>query len=64
MTNAQYLQALKKLGLTPASKVTAQVLGMSVRQLIRVGNGESEVPEPVAKLLHMLIRHGVPKDWL
>jgi hypothetical protein len=64
MTTEQYLRALKRLGLTTASKATAAILGLSIRQLIRISNGDSPVPEPVAKLLAMLQRHGIPKDWL
>lgn len=63
MTTPQYLAAIKRLGLTPAAQKTARVLGLSIRQLIRISNGDSPVPTPVAKLLFMLERHGIPKDW-
>lgn len=56
MTNRQYLNALHKLDLTPASQATAETLGLSLRQCQRIAAGESKVPEPVAKLLRLMIR--------
>jgi len=55
-----YLTALKKLGLTPASKITAAALGMSVRQIQKYATGEAAVPAAVARLLDMYRRHGLP----
>jgi hypothetical protein len=57
MTQKQYLDALKKLGLTPAGKATAEALGLSVRQCIRIGRGQSRVPGPVAKLLALMLEY-------
>jgi len=51
MTTAQYLKTLKRLKLTPAGKATAEALGLSLRQCIRIANGQAPVPEPVALLL-------------
>jgi hypothetical protein len=59
MTNTQYLAALKKLGLTPSGIDTADALGLSVRQCQRIAAGDSPVPEPVAKLLRLYLRHGL-----
>jgi hypothetical protein len=61
MTNRQYLAVLKKLGLTPAGKATADVLGLSLRQCQRIGSVQAPVPGPVALLLAMYLRHGIPE---
>lgn len=61
MTNKQYLDSLKKLGLTRASKETADALGLSVRQVQRIAAGQ-DVPETVAKLLRMYLEHGLPAE--
>lgn len=61
MTNKQYLDALKKLGLTPAGKPTAKALGLSIRQIQRIKAGQ-DVPETVAKLLRMYLKHGLPAE--
>lgn len=61
MTNNQYLAALKKLRLTPASKATAEALGLSVRQVQRIAAGQ-DVPETVAKLIRMYLEHGLPDE--
>lgn len=61
MTNKQYLDALKKLRLTPASKATSAALGLSVRQVQRIKAGQ-DVPETVAKLLRMYLDHGLPAE--
>lgn len=55
MTRKQYLAALETLGLTPSGRRTADVLGLSLRQLQRIGAGESAVPSPIAKLLKLAI---------
>ena len=60
MTQKQYLQALKKLGLTPASKHTAALLGIGLRQAQNYAAG-AEVSQPVALLLGMYLQHGLPK---
>lgn len=62
MTKQQYLDALKKLDLTPASARTAQVLGLSLRQCQRIAAGASGVPEAVALLLAMYLDHGLPPE--
>ena len=64
MTTKQYLAALKTLGLTPASLKTAAAIGLSPRQARRVAAGESHVPEPVAKLLRLVIAHEIELEEL
>lgn len=54
MTTKQYLAALKKLGLTVASKDTAAALGLSVRQVQRMAAG-GPIPEPIAIILRLLL---------
>jgi len=64
MTKEQYLRALKKLDLGPASKATVRALGMSIRQIQAFKSGEQAVPEPVALLLRMYLLHpdSMPRD--
>lgn len=62
MTTKQYLAALKKLGLTPASKTTAAALGLSVRQCLRIAAGQ-DVPPTLERLLTMYLRYGIPQHW-
>lgn len=62
MTTEQYLRALKRLGLTPASKDTARALALSVRQCQRIASGESAVPKHVDLLLRMYLKHGLQID--
>lgn len=59
MTQKQYLAALKKLGLTTASKTTADTLGLSVRQCQRLANGDAPIPGPVERLLDLLQQSSV-----
>ena len=59
MTTKQYLAALKKLELTPASKRTAALLGIGLRQAQNYAAG-AEVSQPVALLLAMYLQHGLP----
>lgn len=61
MTTQLYLYNLEKLGLTPHSKRTAELLGLSRRQVQRLAAGAS-VPEPVEKLIRMYLEHGLPDD--
>ena len=56
MTTNQYLAALHKLGLSPSGKATAETLGLSLRQCQRIAADDSAVPEPVSKLLRLMIR--------
>lgn len=60
MTKTQYLKTLKELDLTPAGAQTAAVLGLSLRQCQRIAAGTSGVPETLALLLAMYLKHGLP----
>jgi hypothetical protein len=56
MTRQQYLTALKRLGLRPHSRKTAAALGTSMRSLAYYASGEVPVPEPVARLLRLMLQ--------
>jgi hypothetical protein len=62
MTRKQYLAALHKLGLTPASMETADALGLTVRACQFYAAGQRPIPQPVALLLGMYLRHGISKS--
>lgn len=62
MTNKQYLQALRELGLEHADKRTLRLLGLSRRSCQRIARGDQEVPRTVALLLLMYLRYGLPDD--
>ena len=59
MTTEQYLAALKKLGLTPASKATAKALGLSLRQCQRIAAG-AKPSDMLSHLIAMYLRFGIP----
>jgi hypothetical protein len=59
VTTKEYLTALRKLSLTPASQATARALGLSLRQCQRIAAGVSPVPGPLAKLLRLALSQGV-----
>ncbi len=69
MTTTEYLEALRKLGLSPYGKGTCKALGMSPRAIARMAAGATITPT-VAILLQMYLRHGlsgrrlVPADRL
>jgi hypothetical protein len=54
MTTDQYLKALKRLNLKPSSKLTAEALGVSLRQAQYYAAG-ARIPQPVALLLQCLL---------
>lgn len=58
MTPAQYRTALARLGLTPASKETAERLGVSIRSSQRYASGERRVPKPVENLINEKLKRG------
>jgi hypothetical protein len=61
MTANQYRAALKKLNLSIVG--AAPILGISRRQSQRVAAGDSPVPEPVAKLLRLMLDRDIdPKE--
>lgn len=60
MTPNQYRSAIDKLGLSQVR--AAAFLGVSPRTSQGYALGESPVPEPVAKLLRLMIRLGLKPD--
>ncbi len=60
MTTQQYLAAIKRLGLSTASKRTAAALGLSVRHLQRIAAGQTELPSTAERLLAMYLVAGLP----
>ena len=60
LTTRQYLAALRSLGLGPASKRTAALLGLSLPSIQRIAAGRQDVPAPVVRLLAMYQQHGLP----
>lgn len=59
MSREQYHESLQRLGLSPAAKDTARLLGLSVRQAQRIYHGHCPVPEPVALLLGAYLAQGI-----
>jgi hypothetical protein len=60
ITTKKYLAKLEQLGLTPSGQATVAALGLKLRQCQRISAGDREVPETVALLLDMYLKHGVP----
>ncbi len=60
-TRVGYLAALSDLGLSPYSRATCALLGLSPRQVARYASGSSTgIPGPIGRLLAMYLRHGLP----
>ncbi len=61
MTTQEYLDALRRLGLTPASskmaehQAVAETFGLTVRQCQNIAAGRSKVRETLAKLIYELL---------
>lgn len=62
MTREEFNEALAALKLT-SQGAAGKVLGIGRRSVIRYANGDAEVPEPVRRLIVMLRKHGVPKEF-
>lgn len=60
MTQAQYCAALSALKLTIVG--AAPIVGISRRQAQRIAAGDSPVPEPVSKLLKLIIKHKIKPE--
>lgn len=60
MTARQFRAWLKNEKLTAYS--AAPILGIS-RQMAYRYAAHGGVPAPIAKLIYMLTRHGIPKEW-
>jgi hypothetical protein len=59
MNTTQFLTALRKLCLTPASQQTAALLGVSVRHCQRLAEG-APIQPATAMLLRLYLKHGLP----
>lgn len=59
MTAAQFTRAIERLGLTRYN--AGARLGLSRGQVYRISADRSPVPAPVALLLAMYLRHGLPE---
>jgi len=58
MTPTQYIRLRKQLGLS--NYALAPILGVSLRQAQRYESGQTTIPDPVARLLTMYGKHGIP----
>ncbi len=63
MTAKQFKDALEEMGIE-SHMAAAAVLGISRRSVIRYVYGTQDVPESVRRLIVMLIKHGIPKEWM
>ena len=62
MNKREFLAALKELKLGTASYATVRALGISKTQLQRLRRGEQGVTRQLELLLHMYLKHGIPKQ--
>jgi DNA-binding transcriptional regulator YiaG len=60
MTKDEYKAARERLGLTNVA--LAQALGIYIRTAQRYEAGDRNIPESIARLLRMYLRHGIPED--
>lgn len=63
MTSRQYRNALKQLKLSIGGGAP-KVLDVSVATAKRYASPEGSIPGPVARLLEMFMRHGIPEEWV
>lgn len=63
MNADQFIIALDKAGI-PTIVGAAPYLGISRRQSQRIASGDSPVPEPIAKLLRLVIKHRIKLEEL
>ena len=61
MTADEYKAAREKLDLYNVE--LARKLGIHMRTAQRYERGELDIPDTVARLLQMYVRHGIPKGW-
>lgn len=59
VTTAQYLEALRELGLSPYGAETRAALGLARSQIARLATGETRPTRMLELLLKMYLRHGV-----
>jgi hypothetical protein len=62
MTADQFNAAMERLKL-PTQYAAARVLGIGRRSVIRYALGQKRVPTVVARLLELLNKHGIPKEY-
>src|SRR4029077_9852102 len=62
MNKREFLAVLKELLLVTASQSTVRALGISKTQLQRLRRGEQRVTRQLELLLHMYMKHGIPKQ--
>ena len=62
MNAKQFNAALAQLGITSHRKA-ATILGLGRSTIIRYAHGRTMVPEPVVRLLDMLTRYGIPREY-
>lgn len=62
MNGKQFTAALAKLGITSHRKA-ARVLGLGRSTIIRYAHGRTAVPENVIRLIDMLTRYGIPREY-
>lgn len=60
MTARQFNAWLRSTGLT--AYAAAPILGISKQMAYRYAS-DGGVPAPIAKLIFMFERHGIPRDW-
>ena len=59
MTKTQFRDALERLGLTQGQ--AAKRLGLTIRMVNNYANGRYPVPVLVEEVLHLWLKHGLPK---
>jgi len=62
MSKGEFRRALEHLGINISA--AGDVIGVSKRQALRYGTGDSEVPEAVAKLLRAAVAYKIPADHI
>jgi transcriptional regulator with XRE-family HTH domain len=62
MNGKQFTAALAKLGISSHRKA-ARVLGLGRSTIIRYVHGRTPVPEPIIRLIDMLSRYGIPREY-
>jgi hypothetical protein len=62
MNAKQFTAALEALKIESQGEAAA-VLGIGRRSVIRYAGGDAEVPESVSRLIAMLVKHGIPKEF-
>jgi predicted transcriptional regulator len=61
MTAEQFAEAVQKLA--GSYDNAAELLGIGRRSVVRYANNDAQVPEYLRRLIVMMMKHGVPKDF-